>query len=55
LTKRRVVSLPPHLIGRLILAQPDIDRVPEQIVRRPSQIGDLGDELWLDPMDKRED
>jgi hypothetical protein len=45
--------LPPHLIGRLIFPQSDIDGVSQQIVRGPGQIGDLNDELRLDPMDAR--
>ena len=43
----------PHLLCPLVLAQPDVDRVTQKVVRRPGQIGDLGDKLWLDPMDAR--
>jgi hypothetical protein len=46
-------SLAPHLIGRLVLAQSDVNRVPQKVVGGPGQIGDLGDELWLDPMNAR--
>jgi hypothetical protein len=44
-------SFTPHLVGRLILAKPNIDRMTQEVVGRPGQIGDLPDELWLDPMD----
>jgi hypothetical protein len=40
-----------HLIGRLVFPQPDVNRVAQQIVGRPGQIGNLGDELRFDPMD----
>ena len=43
--------LAPHLLGRFVLAQPDIDRLPQQVVGGPGQIGDLGHQLRLDPMD----
>jgi hypothetical protein len=39
-----------HLIGRLVLAKPDVNRVSQEVVGRPGQIGDLGDKLQLDPM-----
>jgi hypothetical protein len=42
-------SLTPHLVGRLVPAEPDIDRVSQEVVGRPGQIGDLRDELRLDP------
>jgi hypothetical protein len=49
------LTLTPHLIGRLILPQPHIDRVPQEVVGGPGQIGDLSDQLRLDPMDSRKD
>ena len=45
------VGLPPNIIGRLVLAQADVNRVSQEVVGRPGQIGDLGDKLRLDPMD----
>jgi hypothetical protein len=44
-------NLSPHLTGRLVLPQPDVNRVPQQIVGRPGQKGDLSDKLRFDPMD----
>ena len=38
-----------HLIGRLVLAKPDVSRVSQEVVGRPGQIGDLGDKLQQDP------
>ena len=49
------LSFPPHLVGRLILPQPDIDRLPHQVVGRPGEIGDLGHELWFDPVNTGQD
>jgi hypothetical protein len=46
-------SFPPHLVGRFVLAEPDINRVSQEIVGRPGQMGDLGDKLRLDPMDAK--
>ena len=43
-------DLAPHLLRRLVLAQPDVNRVPQEVVGRPSQIGDLRDKLRLDPV-----
>jgi hypothetical protein len=40
------LPLAPNLIGRLVFAQPDINRVSQEVVGRPSQIGDLGDNLF---------
>jgi hypothetical protein len=50
---RRLASrdFPPHLIRRLILPQPDVDRVPQEAITSPGQIRDFGDKLRLDPMD----
>jgi hypothetical protein len=31
-------ALVPHLIGRLVLPQPDVNRVAQQIVGRPGQM-----------------
>jgi hypothetical protein len=42
-------SLSPHLVGRLVLAQADVNRVPQEVVGRPGQIRDLGNQPWLDP------
>ena len=36
----------PDVLRRLVLAKPDIDRVPKEVVGR-----DLGHELWLDLID----
>jgi hypothetical protein len=44
----------PHLRRRLVLAQPDVNRVPQEVVSRPGQIGDLGDQLRLGPVDYRD-
>ena len=41
----------PDVLRRLVLAKPDIDRVPKEVVGRPGHIGDLGHELWLDLID----
>jgi hypothetical protein len=41
----------PHLIGWFVFPQPHINRLPEQNVGGPGQVGDLGYELRLDPMD----
>ena len=46
-------DFPPHLVGRLVLAEADVNRVPQQVVSRPGQVGDLGDKLRLDPMHPR--
>jgi hypothetical protein len=43
-------GLPPNLSRKLILAKADVNRVPQEVVSRPSQIGDLRDKLRLDPM-----
>jgi hypothetical protein len=42
--------LAPYLGGWFVLSQPDIDRLTQQVVSRPGQIGDLGHKLRLDPM-----
>jgi hypothetical protein len=39
--------------GRLIVSQPDIYRVAQEVVRSPGEIGNLGNEPRLDPMDAR--
>jgi hypothetical protein len=44
----------PYLIGRLVLPQPDVNRVTKQIFDCPGQIGDLRDQLGLDPVDSRQ-
>jgi hypothetical protein len=43
-----------YIARRLILAQADIDRVSQEIVGRPSQIGDLADQLRLNPVNTGE-
>jgi hypothetical protein len=43
-------GFPSHLIDRLVLPEADVKRVAQEVVGRPRQIGDLGDQLWLDPM-----
>jgi hypothetical protein len=43
------------LVRRLVFPQPDINGVSQEVVRRPGQIGDLRDKLWLDPMHARQD
>ena len=35
--------------------QPGVNRMPQEVVGGPGQIGDLGDKLRLDPMDTRKD
>jgi hypothetical protein len=47
------LALTSDLIRGLVIAQAHVDRVAQEIVGRPSQIGDLGDQLWLDPMNAR--
>jgi hypothetical protein len=47
-------GFPSDICRRLVLAKPDINRMSQEVVRRPGQIGDLGDELRLDPMDAGE-
>jgi hypothetical protein len=52
LAKRAIIcNYHAALVGRLVFPQPNVDRVAKQPVRRPGQIGDLGDMLWLDPTD----
>jgi hypothetical protein len=46
---------PPNVHRTLVLPQPDINCVPQEVVGRPGQIGDLGDKLWLDSMNARQD
>jgi hypothetical protein len=43
-----------HLTCRLVGPKPDEDRVAQQSVAGPGQIGDFGDELRLDPMNARQ-
>lgn len=45
---------PPHLIDRFVLAQSDVNGVPQSVVGGPGQVRDPGDELWLDPRHARE-
>ena len=44
-------ALASHLVGRLVLAQPEVHRRPQPSVVRPLGELDLGDELRLDPGD----
>jgi hypothetical protein len=44
-------DLAPHLPGRLVLAQPFIDDLGQQIVLGPGKECNLGDELGPHPMD----
>jgi hypothetical protein len=44
----------PHPVRRLVFPQPDVNRVSQEVVGRPSQIGDLSDKLRLDPVDAGE-
>jgi hypothetical protein len=38
------------LVGSLVFPQPDTNRPTQDVVSRPSQIGNLGDELaWFNP------
>ena len=48
------LALPPYLIGRLVLAETDVNRMAQEVVGRPCQIGDLGDKFRLDPMNARQ-
>src|ERR1700722_20032898 len=50
----RFCSLAPHLLGRFVLTQPDVNCVAQKIVCGPSQISYLGDKLRLDPMKTRQ-
>jgi len=43
-------GFPPDLRRWLVRAEADVNRVTQEVVGRPGQIGDLGDELRLDPM-----
>jgi hypothetical protein len=47
-------GFPPHLICRLVIAEADVNRVPKELVGCPYQIGDLRNELGLDPMHSRQ-
>ena len=49
------LGFPPNLRRRLVLSEPDVDRVTQEAVRSPGEIGDLGDKLRLDPMDAGQD
>ena len=40
-----------HLFGRLVFPEPDIDRLWQQVVGGPGQIGNFGNKFWLDPVD----
>jgi hypothetical protein len=50
---RRFCSFAPHLLGRLVFPQLDVNGVSQKVVSCPGQIGDLGDKLRLDPMHTR--
>jgi hypothetical protein len=45
---------PPNVHRTLVLPQPDINCVPQEVVGRPGQIGGLGDKVWLDSMNARQ-
>jgi hypothetical protein len=47
---RRPLSLTPNLLRRLVLPEANVNRVPQEVVGRPGQIGDLDDKLGLDPV-----
>jgi hypothetical protein len=46
-------SLSSNMLRGLVFPQPDIDRVPQELVGRPGQVGDLRNKLRLDPMNAR--
>jgi hypothetical protein len=46
-------GFPPNVRRAFVLAKPNIDRVPQEAIGRPGQIGDLGDKLRLDPVHPR--
>jgi hypothetical protein len=48
-------GFPPDLLRGLVLTKADVNCLPQQIVSGPRQILDLGDKLWLDPVDARHD
>jgi hypothetical protein len=54
-TDLRTAGLPLNVHRRLVFPQPNVTRVAQEVVGRPGRKGDLGDQLWLDPMDPRED
>jgi hypothetical protein len=43
----------PDLARPLVLAQPYVDRVAQEVVSRPGQVRNFGDKLRLDPMNAR--
>jgi hypothetical protein len=50
----RLINVAPLPVERqrpLVLAQPYVDRVAQEVVSRPGQVRDFGDKLRLDPMD----
>jgi hypothetical protein len=49
-----ILTLAPHLVGGLVLAESDVNCVSQKVIGRPSQIGDLHEKLGLDPMDAGE-
>ena len=50
---QRSYSFSPHLNGRLVVAQSDVNRVTQEAIGGPGQIGDLANQLRLDPMHAR--
>ena len=44
-----------NLGGRLVGSEPHINRLPQEPVLGPGQIGNLDDEPWLDPMHAGQD
>jgi hypothetical protein len=43
-SRATILALASHLLGGLVPAEADIDRVSQEVVGRPGQIGDNGDE-----------
>jgi hypothetical protein len=48
-----VLTLTPHLVGRLVFPEPDVNRMAQEAVGRPGQKSDLGNKVRLDPMYSR--
>ena len=49
----RSSHFPVHLRRRLVRSKPYVNRLPQEAVGRPGEIGDLGDQLRLNPMHLR--
>ena len=50
-----VRSFSPDIRRQLVLPEAGVNRVPQEAIGRPGQIGDLGDNLRLDPVHSRKD